>query len=67
MLFNRKPNTIWKQLASGEPFNGFLDKGKSNHYKEKTRDWNADDRVKDGYKDTVITKKNKTPLEREQQ
>ena len=55
--FNRKPNTIWKQLASGKPSIGILDKATS---KERAKDWNADDRVEDGYKDTLIPEKNLT-------
>ena len=62
--FTRKPNTIWKQLASGKPSNRFLDKGKTIISKERAKDWNADDRVEDGYKDTLISKKNMTPAEK---
>ena len=60
----RKPNTIWKQLASGKPSNASLDKAKSILCKEKARDWNAVGRGEDGYKDTEITKKNQTSLEK---
>ena len=63
--FKRKqPNTIWKQLTAGKPSNGFLDKGKTIHSKERAKDWNSDDRVEDGYKDTLISKKNMTPAEK---
>ena len=65
ILFNRKPNTIWKQLASGKPSNGMLDKGKSILSQERPKDWNANDRVEDGYKDTLIPKKNLTPAEKD--
>ena len=61
---NLLPNTIWKQLASGKPSNASLDKAKSILCKEKARDWNAVGRVEDGYKDTEITKKNQTSLEK---
>ena len=36
--YNRKPNTIWKQLASGKPSFGILDKGKSILSKERAKD-----------------------------
>ena len=49
ILFNRKPNTIWKQLASGKPSNGILDKGKSILSQERAKDWNANDKLEDGY------------------
>ena len=62
--FNRKPNTIWKQLASGKPSNKLLDKGKTILSRERAKDWNADDRVEDGYKDTLISKKNLTSAEK---
>ena len=62
--FNRKPNTVWKQLASGKPSIGNLDKGKSILSKERAKDWNVDDRVEDGYKDTLIPKKNLTSTEK---
>ena len=62
--YNRKPNTIWKQLASGKPSFGILDKGKSILSKERAKDWNADDRLEDGYKDGLIAKKNQTPTEK---
>ena len=61
---NRKPNTIWKQLASGKSFNEILDKGKSILFRERAKDWNADDRVEDGYKDMLIPKKSLTPAEK---
>ena len=63
--YNRKPNTIWKQLASGKPSFGILDKGKSILSKERANDWNSDDRLEDGYMDDliVIVKKNQTPIE----
>ena len=62
--YNRKPNTIWKQLASGKPSFGILDKGKSILSKERAKDWNADDRLEDGYKEGLIAKKNQTPTEK---
>ena len=62
--YNRKPNTIWKQLASGKPSFGILDKGKSILSKERANDWNSDDRPEDGYKDDLVAKKNQTPIEK---
>ena len=62
--YNRKPNTIWKQLASGKPSFRILDKGKSILSKERAKDWNADDRLEDGYKDDLIAKKNQNPTEK---
>ena len=62
--FNGKPNTIWKQLASDKPSNKILDKGKLILCKERAKDSNADDRMEDGYKYTVIPKKNQTSLEK---
>ena len=62
--YNRKPNTIWKQLASGKPSFGILDKGKSILSKDRAKDWNADDRIEDGYKDDLIAKKNQNPTEK---
>ena len=62
--FNRKPNTIWKQLASNKLSGGFLDKGKSILGKERALDWNADDRIEDGYKDSLVPKKNQSLLEK---
>ena len=62
--YNRKPNTICKQLASGKPSFGILDKGKSILSKERAKDWNADDRLEDGYKDDLVAKKNQTPTEK---
>ena len=62
--FNRKPNTIWKQLASSKLSGGFLDKGKSTLSKERALDWNADDQIEDGYKDSLVPKKNQLPLEK---
>ena len=56
--FDKKLKTIWKQLASGKPSVGILDKGKSILSKERAKDWNAVDRVEDGYKDTLIPQKN---------
>ena len=50
----KKPNTIWKQLAFDKPSDGNLNKGKTILCKERARDWNADDRVEGGYKNTVI-------------
>ena len=61
--FNRKPNRIWKQLASSNLSGGFLDKGKSILIKERALDWNADDWIEDGYKDYLVPKKNQSPLE----
>ena len=46
--FCRTPNSFWKQLVSGKLSNEFSDKGKSMLRKERARDWNAVDRVKDG-------------------
>ena len=62
--YNRKPNTIWKQLASGKPSFGILDKRKSILSNERANEWNADDRLEDGYKDNLIAKKNQTPSEK---
>ena len=62
--FNRKPNKIWKQLASSKLSGGFLDKGKSILSRERALDWNADDRIEDGYKDFLVPKKNQSPLEK---
>ena len=62
--FNRKPNTIWKQLASSKLSGGFLDKRKSTLSKERALDWNADDQIEDGYKDSLVPKKNQSPLEK---
>ena len=62
--FNRKPNTIWKQLASGKPSIGVSDKGKSKLSKEREKDWNMDDRFEDGYNDGLISKKNQPPSEK---
>ena len=39
--FNKKPKTIWKQLASGNPSIGILDKVKSILSKERAKDWKA--------------------------
>ena len=60
--FNRKPNTIWKQLASSKLSGGFLDKGKSILSKERALDWNAGDRIEDVYKDCLVPKKNQSSL-----
>ena len=60
--YNRKPNTIWKQLASGKPSFGILDKGMSILSKERAKDWN--DRLEDGYKDDLVAKKNQTLTEK---
>ena len=62
--FKRKPNTIWKQLACSKLSGGFLDKKKSILSKERALDWNADDRIEDGYKDSLVPKKNQSPLEK---
>ena len=62
--FNRKPNTIWKQLASSNLSGRFLDKGKSILSKERALDWNADDRIEDGYKYCLVPKKNQSSLEK---
>ena len=62
--YNRKPNTIWRKLASVKPSFGILDKGKSILSKERAKDWNADDRLEDGYKDDLIAKKNQNPTEK---
>ena len=64
MAMKHKNVHFWKQLASGKPSIGFLDKGKSIVSKERAKDWNADDRVKDGYKDTLIPKKNQPSTEK---
>ena len=40
------------------------DKGKSILSKERAKDWNADDRLEDGYKDDLIAKKNQNPTEK---
>ena len=62
--YNRKPNTIWKQLASGKPSFRILDKGKFILSKERANDWNLDDRLEDGYKYDLVAKKNQTPIEK---
>ena len=62
--YNRKPNTIWKQLASDKPSFGILDKGKSILSKERANDWNSDDRLEDGYNDDLVAKNNQTPIEK---
>ena len=62
--YNRKPITIWKQLASGKPSFGILDKGKSILSKEWAKDWNSDYRLEDGYLDDLVAKKNQTPIEK---
>ena len=62
--FNRKPNTIWKQLASSILSGGFSDKEKSISSKERALDWRADDRVEDGHKDSLVPKKNQSPEEK---
>ena len=51
-------------MASGKPSIGFLDKGKSIISKERAKDWNADNRAEDGYKDTLIPMKNEPPTEK---
>ena len=51
-------------MASGKTSIGILDKGKSILSKERAKDWNTDDRVKDGYMDTLIPKKNLSPTEK---
>ena len=63
LRFNRKPNIIGKQHASCKSSNGILDKMKSILCKEGALDWNADDRVEDGYKYIVTSKKNQSPLD----
>ena len=50
--YNRKPNTLWKQLASGKPSIRISDKGKSILSKERANDWNSHDRLEEGYKTT---------------
>ena len=62
--YNRKPNIIWKQLVSGKPFFGILDKGNSILSKERANNWNSDDRLEDGNKDDLVAKKNQTPIEK---
>ena len=62
--FNRKPNTIWKLLASSKLSGGILHKGKSILCNERALDWNADDRIEDGYKDSLNSKKNQSPVEK---
>ena len=62
--FNRKPNTIWKQLASSILPGGFLDKGKSILSKETALDWKADDRIEDVHKDSLVPQKNQSPEEK---
>ena len=51
-------------MASGKTSIGILDKGKSILSKERAKDWNTDDRVEDGYMDTLIPKKNLAPTEK---
>ena len=46
-----------------QPSNGISDKVKFILSRETAKDWNADDRVEDGYKDTMIPKKNQIPVE----
>ena len=41
-----------------------MDKGKSILSRERALDWNADDRIEDGYKDFLVPKKNQSPLEK---
>ena len=55
--FNINSNTIWKQLESRTVSGGFLDKGKSVLSKERALDWNADDRIEDGYKDCLVPRR----------
>ena len=62
--FNRTPNTIWKQLASNKLSDGFLDKRKSILFKDWPLDWKTDDWIEDGYKDSLIPKKNQSPLQK---
>ena len=40
------------------------DKGKSILSRERALDWNADDRIEDGYRDLLVPKKNQSPLEK---
>ena len=62
--FNRKSNTICKQLATSKLPGGFLDKGKTILSKERALNWKTDDRIEDGHKDSLIPKKNKSPAEK---
>ena len=62
--FKRTPNKIWKQLASNNLSDRFLDKRKSILCKEQALHWKADDRIEDGYKDNLIPKKNQSPLDK---
>ena len=55
---------MWKQLASSKLSGRFLDKGKSILSRERALDWNADDRIEDGYKDSLVPKKNQSPFEK---
>ena len=51
-------------MASSKLSGGFLDKRKSILSRERALDWNADDRIEDGYKDFLVPKKNQSPLEK---
>ena len=51
-------------MASSKLSGGFLDKEKSILSRERALDWNADDRIEDGYKDFLVPKKNQSPLEK---
>ena len=51
-------------MASSKLSGGFLDKGKSILSKERALDWEADDRIEDGYRDSLIAKKNQSPMEK---
>ena len=52
-------------MASTKLSGGFLDKGKSILSRERALDWNADDRIEDGYKYFLVPKKNQSPLEKD--
>ena len=51
-------------ISFGKPSIGISDKEKSILSKERTNDWNADDRFEDGYKDNMISKKNQQASEK---
>ena len=51
-------------MASSNLSGRFLDKGKSILSNERALEWIADDRIKYGYKDSLVPKKNRSPLEK---
>ena len=51
-------------MASSKLSGGFVDNTKSILSKERALDWNAVDRIEDGYKDSLVPKKNQSTLEK---